>query len=94
MPVGIGVHTGEAFYGVVGSEDTVTDVTALGDNVNITARLAQLARAGEILVTDAAAAASGVDLGPSEHRTLELKGRTEPVGVHVVRVTALTSTKT
>jgi len=94
VPVGIGVHTGEAFYGVVGSEDTVTDVTALGDNVNITARLAQLARAGEILVTDAAAAASGVDLGPSEHRTLELKGRTEPVGVHVVRVTALTSTKT
>lgn len=86
VPVGIGVHTGEAFYGVVGSEDTVTDVTALGDNVNITARLAQVARTGEILVSDATAAAAGVDLGRSEHRMLELKGRTEPIGVHVVRV--------
>ena len=86
VPVGIGVHTGEAFYGVVGSEDTVSDVTALGDNVNITARLAQIARTGEILVSDATAAAAGVDLSRSEHRMLALKGRTEPIGVHVVRV--------
>src|SRR5262249_55990662 len=40
LPVGVGVHTGTAFVGAVGSADAFTDFTALGDNVNITARLA------------------------------------------------------
>lgn len=87
IPVGVGVHTGVAFVGSVGSEDTVSDFTALGDAVNITARLASLARSGEILISDAAYAAAGLDLGNPEHRQLELKGRTEPVDVRVVRVT-------
>src|SRR5512135_286963 len=63
VPVGVGIHTGSAFVGVVGgSEDHPTDFTALGDNVNITARLASKAGVGEILIRDAAYAASGLDL--------------------------------
>jgi adenylate cyclase len=89
LPVGAGVHTGVAYVGVVGSKDTVSDVTALGDAVNVTARLASLARAGEILVSDAAYAAAGLDEEPHEHRQADLKGRAEPVGVHVLRVGAL-----
>lgn len=86
IPVGVGVHTGRAYYGAVGSEETVTDITALGDDVNVTARLVALARPGEILVSDAAAEASGLDLSASEHRSLELKGRAGPVGVRVVQL--------
>jgi adenylate cyclase len=57
----------------VGSE-THTELTILGDSVNTTARLASAARAGEILVTKAAATAAGLD--PSrERRQLELKGK-------------------
>ena len=56
-PIGIGVNTGEAFVGVVGTADHV-EFTALGDNVNITARLASAAGAGEVLVTRAAANAA------------------------------------
>jgi adenylate cyclase len=87
LPVGIGVHTGSAWVGVVGGVDgNPTDFTALGDNVNVTARLASSARAGEILISDAAYNASGLDLGPLEHRQLELKGKSEPTGVRVLRV--------
>ena len=88
LPVGIGVHTGHAFVGVVGGEDSPADFTALGDNVNITARLASQAGPGEILISDSAYAEADIDLGELEHRQLELKGKSEPTGVHVVRVSA------
>jgi len=89
LPVGVGVHTGPAFVGVVGGTDgNPSDFTALGDNVNITARLASKAGAGEILISDAAYTASGLDLGELEQRQLELKGKSEPTGVRVLRVSA------
>src|SRR5512138_950804 len=78
LPVGVGVHTGPAFVGVVGSEDSTADFTALGDNVNITARLASQAGAGEILVSDATCFAAGINAVALEHRQLELKGKSEP----------------
>ena len=87
MPVGIGVHTGLAFVGVVGgSEDHPTDFTALGDNVNIAARLASQAGPGEILISDAAYAGAGLELGDLEHKQLAVKGKDEPIGVWVLRV--------
>ena len=50
----IGINTGQAFVGVVGTADHI-EFTALGDAVNVTSRLASLARAGEILVSEASA---------------------------------------
>jgi adenylate cyclase len=87
LPVGIGVHTGQAFVGVVGDESSTADFTALGDNVNITARLASEAGIGEILISDTAYTAAHVDLEGLEHRQLGLKGKSEPIGVYVLRVT-------
>jgi len=87
LPVGIGIHTGLAFVGVVqGGVDKVSDFTALGDNVNIAARLASSAAAGEILVSEAALEASGIDPGTSEYRKLSLKGKSEPIGVYVIHL--------
>lgn len=86
LPVGVGVHTGIAFVGTVsGTEGTVTDLTALGDTVNIAARLASTAGPGEALISHATYAAAGVDLGDLEQRQLELKGKSQPIGVHVLR---------
>lgn len=86
LPVGAGVHAGTAYVGAVGSGDTVSDFTALGDAVNVTARLSSVAGAGEVLISDEAYAASGLDLGDLERRELELKGRAAPLGVRVLRV--------
>jgi adenylate cyclase len=86
IPVGIGVHTGLAFVGVVGEEERTMDFTALGDNVNITARLASEAGHGEILISDAAYSAANSNLGKLEHRQLELKGKSEPIAVHVLQI--------
>jgi len=81
-PLGIGVHTGPAYVGSVG--DTVTDFTALGDTVNVTARLASAAAVGEILVSAEAAEKAGLDAS-LEIRHLTLRGRTQPVDVRVLR---------
>lgn len=87
LPVGVGVHTGPAFVGVVGgAQGNPTDFTALGDNVNTTARLASQAGTGEILISEAAYAAAGLDLGDLERRQLELKGKSGPTEVRVLHV--------
>ena len=84
IPVGVGVHTGYAFYGSVGAPGGVVDVTALGDAVNIAARLASNAGPGEILVSQETCSDAGLDLGDLERRELNLKGRIEPVSVYVL----------
>lgn len=81
--VGAGVHTGEAFVGVVGDEER-RDFTALGDTVNVAARLGSDAGAGELLVSSVAWAAGG-RVGAAERRELSVKGRTEPLEVVVLR---------
>lgn len=83
IPVGTAVHTGEAFVGATGPPGAVEDFTALGDVVNTTARLASAARAGEVIVSVAAAEASGAD--GLERRTVEIRGRVEPIEVVVLR---------
>lgn len=63
------------------------DFTALGDNVNIAARLASNAGAGEILVSESTYNKAALNTN-AEKRTLELKGRSEPVTVHVLKIGA------
>jgi adenylate cyclase len=88
LPVGVGVHTGITFFGTVsGAEGTFSDFTALGDNVNITARLASQAAPGEALISDAACLAAELDPAHLEQRQLELKGKSEPVSARVMRAT-------
>jgi adenylate cyclase len=84
IPVGTAVHTGEAFVGATGLGTTVDDFTALGDAVNITARLASAAIAGEVIVSVAAAKAADMATDQLERRTVEIRGRTEPIEVVVL----------
>jgi adenylate cyclase len=85
VPLGAGVHTGTAWMGAVG-EGAAANMTALGDTVNVAARLASLAQAGEILLTAEAALAAGVDTTDLPRRQLELKGRQQPTEVLSLRV--------
>jgi adenylate cyclase len=84
LPIGVGVHTGSAYVGLVGKMGSELEFTALGDAVNVAARLASLAGGGEILVSAAAAAGAGLETGGLERRRLALKGRIEPVDSFVV----------
>jgi adenylate cyclase len=86
LPIGIGIHTGRAFVGVVkGGPDGMSDFTMLGDDVNVTARLASAAAPGEILVSDVACAAADHDVAELEHRQLQVKGKSVEIGVRVLR---------
>src|SRR6266540_3673986 len=76
IPVGVGVNTGIAYVGTVGEGDD-TELTAVGDPVNVTARLATAAGAGELLVTLPAAQAAAIEVTGLEHRQLELKGKSQ-----------------
>ena len=87
VPVGVGVHTGWAFFGPVKSKDGLVDLTALGDPVNTTARLASLAGAGEVIVSEKAIIESGINTEGLEERTLELKGKEVPMKARVIKVT-------
>ena len=79
LPVGIGIHSGEAWVGFLGGIDDVLDFTALGDAVNVASRLGSEAGAGEILMSAATAEAAGVPTVGLESRRLELRGRAEPL---------------
>ena len=76
----IGANTGTVFCGLLGSPAR-REYTVLGDGVNVAARLAQMARAGQILVGEptrsrTAARWSWTSLGP-----VALRGRRDPVDV-------------
>jgi class 3 adenylate cyclase len=79
------VNTGPAFVGVVSSGPT-SDFTAFGDAINVTAHVAAEAAAGELLVTEAAAAAAELETHGFEHRELSLKGH--PMGAVVLHAAA------
>ena len=85
IPVGAAVHTGDAFVGSTGAGGAVNDFTALGDVVNTTARLVSEAAAGEVLVSIQAAMAGHLDSSSLEHRTLSVRGRSDPVEVVAVK---------
>lgn len=85
-PIGVGIHTGVAFVGAVGTSDGVIDITALGDAVNVAARLASQARTGEILLSEDTLRAANMEASNLEKRSLHLKGKSAPFDVRVMHV--------
>jgi adenylate cyclase len=84
VPIGAGVNTGNAWFGTVGEGGHV-ELTVVGDPVNVAARLAAQAEAGEILVSVQAAVMAGLD--PTlPRRALQLKGKQELIEVVSLRV--------
>lgn len=85
IPLGAGIHSGVAYVGSVGTADGTQDITVLGDAANTAARLSSSAGQGEILISDAALEAAGLHLPGLETRQLTLKGKSEPINVHVLK---------
>lgn len=89
VSVGIGVHTGEAFVGTVGTE--ILEFTALGEEVNLAARLVSAAAAGELVASEAAFAAAGMTT-QVERRQLQLKGVSSLADVRILDARATVPT--
>lgn len=85
IPIGVGVHLGRAYVGAVGDEETKVEITALGDAINVGARLCSMAGPGEALISEAALRAAGPMPDGLEVRSLQLEGREEPVSVGIMR---------
>lgn len=84
VPVGAGVQTGKAFIGTVGRRDLGLELTAVGEDVNVAARFASVAGAGELVCSEGAFQAA--DLGvPAEQRELTLKGVSATIRARVLR---------
>ena len=78
ITVGIGLHTGEALVGYIGSEKR-SEYTAIGDTVNLAARLEANARGGQILLSDVTASAIDETFSLVAHEPLKVRNRTQPV---------------
>lgn len=84
ISIGIGLHTGEATIGYIGS-DKRSEYTAIGDTVNLASRLESNAAGGQILMSEATAAASGNLIPVNQREPLTVKNRVQPVNVLEVR---------
>ena len=80
----VGVGTGAVVVGMIGAGSRV-EYGAFGDAVNVVARLQGAAAPGEVLVLDSTRRLVPDRFSWSEPRSLELKGKSEPVTAHVVR---------
>ncbi|MFN0278863.1 MAG: adenylate/guanylate cyclase domain-containing protein [Pyrinomonadaceae bacterium] len=82
--VGIGLHTGEATIGYIGSEQR-SEYTAIGDTVNLASRLQSNAAGGQILVSEATAKAAGDTFPMTKREPLTVKNRLQPVELFEIK---------
>jgi adenylate cyclase len=86
LRAGIGIHAGDAIIGTMGPPATPL-LSALGDTVNVAARLeAETKRRDCVLVVSAACAdATGIDMGRFPAHTVTVRGRREPITYYAIR---------
>ena len=78
---GIGVNTGPAVVGNIGTE-RLMNYTAIGDAVNVAARLQSNAPPGEVYVSGSTYALAAAGMEAERLVPLQVKGRQEPVEVY------------
>ena len=83
IAIGIGLHTGVATIGYIGSERR-SEYTAIGDTVNLASRLESNTIGGQILISEATARAAGNIFPLTRREPLTVKNRQQPVDLFEV----------
>jgi adenylate cyclase len=85
LRIGIGLHVGPAILGQMGYR-RATSLTAIGDTVNVAARLEALTKEFDVqmVVSSRLAEHAGIDLGGFQERRLEIRGRRRPLRVRLI----------
>ncbi|MDP3502079.1 MAG: adenylate/guanylate cyclase domain-containing protein [Myxococcales bacterium] len=84
LEVGVGVHTGPAVVGALGSKQRM-DYTAIGSTVNLSARLCGIARENEVLVTSDTLMRAGPGVVTEAGEAVILKGLDTPIVPYTLR---------
>lgn len=83
MSYGIGINTGHAIVGNIGSEKRL-DYTVIGDSVNLGARLCSKAEANQIIISDATYNLVKDKIHAKSLGEIQVKGKEHPIKVYEV----------
>ena len=83
LSVGVGAASGRIIQGMIGSERRA-DFTVIGDSVNVASRLCSIAKAGQVIVSDATKAGAGPEFTFKGPFGAKLKGKAQPQKVWIL----------
>lgn len=85
LRMGIGIHCGDAIVGSMGPPAS-PNLSAVGDNVNIAARLENQSKTlnARLIISAQVAEAAGIDVSVFPRHLAPVRGREVPVPVHAI----------
>lgn len=86
LKMGIGIHYGEVIVGSMGPPEA-QNVSAIGDSVNISARLEALTKEFNcgLVISEAAASAANLDLSSLDRHVTPVRGREQLITIYAIQ---------